>query len=191
MIPYGSLGPRIGFDRSGPVRPALRAEKRRSWLWLALALIIVVLAPLAWGGEHPRVLAAYQYDDGANLNVGVAIPLPGPLWSITTGNVGKYGSVETDLALLLWLSPGLFTGPLAGPGVDFGGELSTGDVSFADYFILAGGYVAGYKISRKVSAWAFYRYKFAVDGDNLYQDGSTWGVGLSAEFSFFASPTSP
>ena len=139
---------------------------------LILALTLLGAMTATSQAQDNHVFAGVRYDDGATISVGLDIQLFNSIHELTYTNVGTYGSIATEFAVITPLGGGLYGGVLAGPNVDFGnGETE----STLTYLTGASGALLGYE-QGKVGAVAYAKYKFAVVETITYQDGYEFGA---------------
>lgn len=155
-------------------------KKTVKTMTVAAGLIYLVAPTPAQAGEV-RGFAGWRYDDTHNLTVGVATNISGPVWNFTYGDIGRYGSTFTDMAIIIKPNARLGVGVLAGPGIDFGADLPGPAETYLDYVLGAGGFIANYEIGASVGLTGVYKYKFALDNDAvLYPNG--WAASVVVNF---------
>jgi len=149
-------------------------------LLLLLLALTVIPVSVSWSQDGGTTLfTGFRYDDGLLLSVGSAQELGLGLYVFEYCDVGVYGSLSTELAYLCKVPSvsGLKLGVLAGPNSDWIGEQGD-DQSPINYIVGSGGVIGAYSFTDKFGAWAFYKYKFALDNNDFYQNGYIFGAGV-------------
>lgn len=149
-------------------------------------LIILLLSLVSVGLTFAQdvesfIFTGIEYDDvaGAAGTIGAAKNLSGGLWIFPRTVIGRYGSLETDMAYFFKVpAGGLYLGLVAGPGVDW---TDPEDGDHLSYIVGGTGLIAGYKWD-KIALGIGAKYKFALDEGNFYQSG--WQGGLWTAFAF-------
>lgn len=150
-------------------------------LLVILAVLIALPISISYAqSDGTTVFGGFRVDDGLLLSGGVSVHLGAGLYLFEYVDVGDYSSLNSELAYLFTVPtvPKLRLGLLAGPDSDWIGEHNDG---FAPtfYWSGAGGGIAVYRFTDKFGAWAFGKYKFALDDDaKFYPEGSIFGAGV-------------
>jgi len=164
----------------------------RKYIIIALALCVAgsVAAQEPTTQSNNVGFAAFRsYEQGKYaVSYGISTKISGNIGVINYVDIGKYGRINADLAAFfnVGTSPVWF-GLVAGPGVDYASIDPTG--SPVAYLTGSSGLIVGYNGFlkglagfEKMGLFAGVKYAFALEGDNLFQNGYNWGVGITYPF---------
>jgi hypothetical protein len=149
-------------------------------LTILCTLALMATPVLAADAPTSYVFAGGEYDNGTEgftTTVGIASNLAGNIWLLARGQVGKYGSLETDMGY--FLSPGgsLKIALIAGPSIDWIVHEGSDPIG---YIVGASGVIFGYA-PENIGIWAGAKYKFRFEngGQTFYQSGWQGGLWMS------------
>ena len=157
-------------------------------LLFIIAVLILLVIPInpTWAQDTADpvdnlIFGGVRYDDGLHLSAGYGKQLSGQLWTLQYTNLGfDYGSWNSEIVYFFRPSDNLYIGPLAGADADWINAAE--DTPIVTYVVGATGVIAAYDLNDVVGFWGYFKYKFSVEADNAYMDGTSFGAGLHLWF---------
>jgi len=149
-----------------------------------ILLASVLMFGAAQAQEANLGWAGIRADDGVRFSLGYAHDLGvgfkgGHVWLMTGTNVGSESSWDIAEVALLFSSGDFYFGPVAGPNVDW---VDAPPADALAYLSGAGGGLLGVDVWDTYGLWAYGKFKYTFEADNLYRDGWAVGGGLYVRF---------
>lgn len=126
---------------------------------------------IAFGGVR------FPSTDGSLFSFGIGSAFEGSnLYLFNYTDIGRYGSVSSEVAYLFNPVRWLYLGPLAGPNVDWMNQSVGADP--VTYLVGSAGAVVGCSFSNSWGVWGYGKYTFGFEQGTEYPDGEIFGFGL-------------
>ena len=159
--------------------------KRFQPLW-AIILVALVLAPInvAICAENQPdsaspgkafLVGARNVEGVTVASYGVGLEVANNVWLFNINDYGLYSSVSVEVALLFYAGRFAF-GPIAGFNADQVPVATEADP--ITYLLGASGGLITVQATRKLGAWAYYKYKVKLGAQDEYNIDHNFGAGL-------------
>lgn len=146
---------------------------------LLLVLLVTPLMAQTVSVYDNLIFGGASYDETVTFQIGAGFPLGNGIYEFNYVNVGDYGSLSTEVGVIFG-SHKFYVIPLAGPEVNW--LENTAQDPIVAYLVGSAGAIAGLDFSKRLGGYAVGKYKFKLENDILFQDGSIFSLGLYYRF---------